>query len=255
MYVDGDTGQSISLVHILEMRIVQKDGTISEPMVTKHWRQDWRYEPTQIVEYQGRERWERRKVDRRAGEGAWLQTVYQVDESPRYASIGRWQHSASFSTWLSGETWRPLPRREWSVRDDYQVLVGSNRHTIAPHGWQQEENNLKTVLTPRATSNPRARMSRASMASHATSAFAMQTSRLPIATTSARASSGTKCVTAGMPCSHRRRRSRCKGPVDKLGLFQPLFEQADAIAEQGATASARHREIIDASFRNMGALD
>jgi hypothetical protein len=29
--------------------------------------------------------------------GAWLLSVYQVDESPRYASLGRWQHSASFS--------------------------------------------------------------------------------------------------------------------------------------------------------------
>ena len=73
--------------------------------------------------------------------------MYQVDESPRYASIGRWQHSPSFSSWLSGDTWRPLPRREWSVRDDYQVLVGTNRHTISPTGWLQEENNLKAVLT------------------------------------------------------------------------------------------------------------
>ena len=78
--------------------------------------------------------------------GAWLQTVHQVDESPRYAALGRWQHSASFSTWLSGETWRPLPRREWSVRSDYQALLGTNRHTVTATGWLQEENNLKAVL-------------------------------------------------------------------------------------------------------------
>ncbi len=53
VYVDSDDGKNISLVHILEMRIVQKDGSISEPMVTKHWRQDWQYEPTHIVEYRG----------------------------------------------------------------------------------------------------------------------------------------------------------------------------------------------------------
>ena len=29
------------------------------------------------------------------------------------------------------------------MRDDYQVLVGTNRHTITPDGWLQEENNLK----------------------------------------------------------------------------------------------------------------
>jgi hypothetical protein len=146
VYVDRDTGNSISLVHILDMRVVQKDGSVSEPLVTKHWRQDWRYEPKQLVEYQGLERWQRRRIGQKEGSKQWSQTVYQVDESPRYASIGHWEHSASFSTWISADTWRPLPRREWSVRKDYQVLSGTNRHTITPTGWVQEENNLKTVL-------------------------------------------------------------------------------------------------------------
>ena len=73
--------------------------------------------------------------------------MYQVDESPRYAGLGSWEHTASFSSWRSADTWRPLPRREWSVRKDYQVLVGTNRHTITSTGWIQEENNLKGVLT------------------------------------------------------------------------------------------------------------
>lgn len=154
VYVDTDTGESISLVHILEMRIVQQDGSISEPMVTKHWRQDWKYQPGFIVEHKGRDRWERRALSAAERKESWTQTVYQVDESPRYASFGRWQHSASLSSWLSAETWRPLPRREWSVRDDYQVLVGTNRHTIEPSGWVQEENNLKTVLTEQRQVDP-----------------------------------------------------------------------------------------------------
>ena len=62
-------------------------------------------------------------------------------------AIGLWQHTTSFSTWIGGDTWRPLPRREWTVRGDYQVLLGTNRHTIVPTGWLQEENNLKAVLT------------------------------------------------------------------------------------------------------------
>lgn len=151
VYVDRDTGRSLSLVHIMELHVQMEDGSISPPMVMKHWRQDWDYEPKQIVEYHGRDRWQRRAVDRREATGAWRQTVYQVDESPRYASLGHWQHSSSFSTWLSGETWRPLPRREWSVREDYQVLIGTNRHTVMPTGWLQEENNLKGALTPGRT--------------------------------------------------------------------------------------------------------
>ncbi|HEY8509911.1 MAG TPA: DUF6607 family protein, partial [Steroidobacteraceae bacterium] len=138
VYVDRDEGRFISLSHILEMRVLKDDGTLSEPIVTKHWRQDWRYEPTQIVEYNGHEQWVRRSINRKDARGQWSQAVYQVDESPRYASIGRWEHTPSFSTWISAETWRPLPRREWSVRKDYHVLIGTNRHTITPTGWVQE---------------------------------------------------------------------------------------------------------------------
>ncbi|HBH10859.1 MAG TPA: hypothetical protein DDX15_05055, partial [Gammaproteobacteria bacterium] len=78
--------------------------------------------------------------------GSWSQSVYQVDDSPRYQSIGYWQHKSNYSSWLSNETWRPLPRREFSVRDDYDVLIGTNRHTITPFGWVQEEENLKAKL-------------------------------------------------------------------------------------------------------------
>jgi len=63
VYVDRDEPGLVSLVHILEMRIVDKVGKVSGPFVTKHWRQEWTYEPTAIVEYLGRERWRRRAVD------------------------------------------------------------------------------------------------------------------------------------------------------------------------------------------------
>jgi len=43
------------------------------------------------------------------------------------------------STWHSENTWWPLPRREFSVRNDYNVLSGSNRHTITPTGWVQND--------------------------------------------------------------------------------------------------------------------
>ena len=39
VYVDADNGAYISLVHILDMRILKDDGQLSEPIVTKHWRQ------------------------------------------------------------------------------------------------------------------------------------------------------------------------------------------------------------------------
>ena len=204
VYVDADNGRTISLVHILEMRIVQQDGSISEPMVTKHWRQDWNYEPTHIVEYKGSDRWERRALSAPEARGNWMQSVYQVDESPRYASVGAWQHSASFSTWASGDTWRPLPRREWSVRDDYQVLLGTNRHTIGPAGWVQEENNLKAVLNAtRQLDAARPYVGREyGVARYERTA--MQTSAARIATTSERRSSGIRCAIRGPTRSRRR---------------------------------------------------
>lgn len=254
VYVDSDDGKSVSLVHILEMRIVQKDGSISEPMVTKHWRQDWQYQPTHIVEYQGRDRWQRRKLAAVETKGAWLQSVYQVDESPRYASVGRWQHSASFSSWVSADTWRPLPRREWSVRDDYQVLVGTNRHTISATGWIQEENNLKTVLTDaRAIDQSRPYVAReygvARYERIRDADFAQADTyydRTKQFWDQVRDEWSQIFVKQG--------EVTLKGPVDKLGLFHPLFAQADAVAERGAAASSQNETVIRSALKEMGAL-
>ena len=146
IYVVADRPDFISLQHIMVMRFRGEDGSVSEPMVMKHWRQDWRYEDRVINAYVGSHTWERRELPEAAVDGTWSQAVFQVDDSPRYESIGRWVHTGSFSAWESETTWRPLPRREFSVRDDYQVLAGTNRHTITPSGWVQEEDNLKLVL-------------------------------------------------------------------------------------------------------------
>ena len=147
VFVAEDRPAFIALQHILLMRIAGKE---SEPLVQRHWRQEWRYEAEKLLAYEGANTW---AVKPGQGErrGAWTQTVLQVDDSPRYAARGRWQHGETNSTWLSDETWRPLPRREFSVRKDYQVLVGTNRHTVTPLGWVQEENNLKLVLADRRT--------------------------------------------------------------------------------------------------------
>ncbi|MFV0276931.1 MAG: DUF6607 family protein [Parahaliea sp.] len=146
VYVVADEENFISLQHIIVMRFEMPDGSISEPAVVKHWRQDWRYEDRLLNVYIGDNTWEQRKLGRKAVAGAWSQAVFQVDDSPRYEAIGRWRHSANYSSWQSDDTWRPLPRREFSVRDDYQALAGTNRHTITPTGWVHEEDNLKMVL-------------------------------------------------------------------------------------------------------------
>ncbi len=146
VFVSEDRNDFIALQHILVMRILQQDARESEAFVIRHWRQEWHYQASTVLDYRGSHTWSLRKISEDQRRGKWVQSVYQVDDSPRYGAIGRWQHSDSFSAWISDETWRPLPRREWSVRSDYQVLVGTNRHTVMPTGWLQEENNLKLAL-------------------------------------------------------------------------------------------------------------
>ena len=136
----------VSLQHILVMRINLPSGEVSDPFVMKHWRQDWTYQPVEVSKFVGNQTWETRRLESAETQNQWLQSVYQVDDSPRYQSLGKWQHFENYSSWHSDTTWRPLPRREFSVRKDYDVLIGTNKHTINPRGWVQEEENLKVVL-------------------------------------------------------------------------------------------------------------
>jgi hypothetical protein len=146
VYVADDSKEYISLQHIMVMYIRQEDGSASGPIIMKHWRQDWEYQKRTQFVYAGYDRWNKQKQRHKTIEGTWSQAVFQVDDSPRYESFGKWQHSANVSTWISAKTSRPLPRRESSVRDDYQILEGTNRHSILANGWVQEEENMKLVL-------------------------------------------------------------------------------------------------------------
>ena len=153
VYIVASEPDFISLQHIIVMHFAAEDGTLSAPMVVKHWRQDWQYQDVAVHAFQGNGVFERQGLDATATVGTWTQTVYQVDDSPRYEAIGRWTHAQGVSFWQSDDRRRPLPRREFSVREDYQTLFGSHRITITPHGWTQEEDALKLVLDER--NNPR----------------------------------------------------------------------------------------------------
>ena len=136
----------ISLQHIIVMYFKQADGSISDPVVMKHWRQDWKYEDNEINTFIGNTTWKKKIIPWSQRRGTWTQSAYQVDDTPRYQSYGKWVHSENFSSWASNETWRPLPRREYSIRDDYDVMIGKNIQTITPTGWVHEQNNKKVVL-------------------------------------------------------------------------------------------------------------
>jgi hypothetical protein len=140
-----DRGGFISLQHTLVMHFQMPDGSEMEPMVMKHWRQDWTYEDEDLHTFRGNGTWAR---DRRSSDevaGMWSQAVWQVDDSPRYEAIGKWTHDGNRSAWAGENSWRPLPRREHSVRDDYGVMEGFHRIVITSKGWIHEQNNWKRV--------------------------------------------------------------------------------------------------------------
>lgn len=135
-----DSGDFISLQQILVMKVGD------EMYVTKHWRQDWKYEPAEVLVFIGGNAWERRALPQSDRAGKWSQVVYQVEDSPRYGAVGAWTHNNGVSQWNPPAEMRPLPRRDMTTRNDYDAVLAVNRHTITPFGWVQEEENSKLVL-------------------------------------------------------------------------------------------------------------
>ncbi|MEM9481127.1 MAG: DUF6607 family protein [Verrucomicrobiota bacterium] len=132
-----DKPHHISLQHIL---LDEDTGRI-----VKHWKQEWIYEDTEISKYEGGQTWTVENISKKEAKGTWSQRVYQVDDTPRYESYGKWVHEGGVSQWTSKLTRRPLPRREHTKRDDYEVMMAVNRHTLTPRGWMHEQDNYKQV--------------------------------------------------------------------------------------------------------------
>ncbi len=134
-----DTGERIVLQHLLVV------GPEESPYVVKHWRQDWEYEPEKILTFEGGDTWEWTAVPEPMRAGRWSQTVYQVDDSPRYAGWGQWEEVLGVKRWRSNWTARPLARRD-AVRDPvYDRYVGINRHQMTPTGWIHWQDNTKMM--------------------------------------------------------------------------------------------------------------
>lgn len=140
VHVIEDSEKKMSLQHIL---LVREKGHVE---AMKHWRQDWVFEDTTLLEFEGHETFARRELSPSDISCAWSQAVFEVSDAPRYESVGRWVHAGDTSTWSSAPTWRPLPRREYTKRHDYDVLIGQNRHVVRPDGWVHEQNTEKRVL-------------------------------------------------------------------------------------------------------------
>lgn len=128
-----------------------------KPQVIKHWAQVWTWQDQHILDYTGSEdihRWNVTHLSKEQAAGTWSQLVTQTDDSPRYEGYGRWIHENGHSIWTSNPTRRPLPRREYTKRDDYDHLLATNRHTITTTGWIHEQDNLKVVERENEAKHP-----------------------------------------------------------------------------------------------------
>ena len=135
--VVADTGRKIILQHLL---VVQNEG---KDMVIKHWRQDWEYEPTRVLVYSDTNTWKWEDVPEKMRTGRWSQTVWQVDDSPRYGGWGQFETQGGLRRWRSNWTWRPLARRDAVRHPVYDRYLSINRHQNTTDGWIHWQDNTK----------------------------------------------------------------------------------------------------------------
>ncbi|MEO0996709.1 MAG: DUF6607 family protein [Pseudomonadota bacterium] len=136
--------ETVLVVEDTPDRIVLQHLLVMGGQVIKHWRQDWLYETPERFEFVADQTWAPRRLAPERIDGHWTQCVFEVSDAPRYCGTGRWNHRYGVSTWTGDRSWRPLPRREYTVRDDYNAINAENRHTVTPHGWTHEQDNTKT---------------------------------------------------------------------------------------------------------------
>lgn len=132
-----DDGDFIQLQHML---VADHEG---QTFVIKHWRQDWTYQPRSVLVYERRNYWALANVSGSERRGAWSQTVWQTDDSPRYGGVGRWEYSNGRTIWTSNPTLRPLARRDAIRNPVYNRYLSINRHALTPTGWVHEQDNEK----------------------------------------------------------------------------------------------------------------
>lgn len=149
-YHDKKFDHGIELVELIEetatKMVFQHLLIVNDTMVIKHWRQDWIYENKDLLVYDKDNNWNNIKITDAQAKGTWTQKVFQVDDSPRYEGYGTWIHVDGRHFWESKAD-APLPRREHTKRDDYNVTGRFSHIEILADGWVLEQDNDKIVRT------------------------------------------------------------------------------------------------------------
>ncbi|HRI24383.1 MAG TPA: hypothetical protein PLZ45_06880 [Ferruginibacter sp.] len=115
---------------------------ITDSMIIKHWREDWTYENPVIWKYRGNKTWIKEMQKPEAVKGKWTQSIWEVSDEPRYQGTSEWINANGETFWLNS-TDAPLPRREYSVRNDYNILNRTNRLVVSGNGYIHQQDNKK----------------------------------------------------------------------------------------------------------------
>jgi len=126
--------------------VIQHLLVVGDSMIIKHWREDWVYESPVLFKYEGDKKWTKQTLRPEEVKGKWTQTVWEVDDAPRYQGISEWVKTDGKTFWQS-TTNAPLPRREYTTRNDYNILRRGNRLIITDSGWIHEQDNDKISKT------------------------------------------------------------------------------------------------------------
>jgi hypothetical protein len=141
----GGTAELALPIEVSDKKIVIQHLLIVSPtMVVKHWREEWTYENPVIWKYKGDRTWVKETVPAEQVKGKWTQTVWEVADEPRYQGFSQFVNLDGKTIWQS-TTDAPLPRREYSVRSDYNILKRTNRMNIGDSGYLHEQDNQKII--------------------------------------------------------------------------------------------------------------
>lgn len=124
--------------------VIQHLLIVGDSSIVKHWREDWEFESPYIWKYEGDKKWTKLQLKPEEYKNKWTQTIWEVDDAPRYQGIGEWV-STDKKTFWQNTTNAPLPRREYKVRSDYNILRRGNRLILTDTGWVHEQDNDKIL--------------------------------------------------------------------------------------------------------------
>jgi hypothetical protein len=143
-FIDGGTELSLPIEVSDKKIIIQHLLVITDSIIIKHWREEWTYENPELWVYQGNKTWKKTQLKPEDVRGKWTQTVWEVSDEPRYQGLSNFTQLDGKTVWQN-TTDAPLPRREYSVRNDYNILKRTNRINITDSGYIHEQENQKII--------------------------------------------------------------------------------------------------------------